>query len=608
MKRRAHLWDYIEDRTSREAITRRTYSAGAGDCAPFLNAARLQGAAGCELPDGGIAIGSSVTLDNFEITGANGNSGALYPYATHGSVIEIRSPTVKPFLLGENWGLSRLAIFHPLQVDKVGGPDVYEPVLQPIDANTNVTGGNADRIAVINAYDFLTLGGNGAWAKAGQNNITNSRICALHDTYRLNHNPDWLNLTGTQHGGDLFGDMMLHYGGAGAGVSGLPFRDWFAANGTAFRIQGDSAHTDQSVDAPVLSPSVFYGYASVFLVEAWATLTGLTALGLIADGCQQLLKVCPNGAILDSVLGLGGNCYAYKWGSPTAATPPFVDIDNPRACSIKVEGRLAAASGPLWRVRGSGISQAQMDLSAGAFARTTTAGDYWAGEFDAPNAQVSARLMLQSDAASVGGITRHGVKLTSAKSSRLEVQADACQIPVQIDATAGAHSVHAITTNTGGTRSLIMADCSKVAWSGKMDKGPQMGAYAENAAAIPFAASNTALNCLGPIALEAGNWLVSAGCEITAGATVAALGYAMVSISNAAGVLSSSPALVDKGAGFNTALAWANGLTLHAGQALITLTAPGNVWIVAQAGYTPASGAVADQPLARASVTITRAP
>lgn len=595
----AHLWDYITDRTSREAIARKEYGAGGGDCAPALNAARKNGATICVLPDGWIPLASSVTLQNFALQGESGNAGAIWPYATHGAVIEIRDQNVKPLLLGENWGLERLAVYYPLQLPKAGEPDAYAPLLSPIANDTNVSGGQMDRCAVINAYVLAELGGNDTYAKAGQNGFTNSRLCALKDLFVLNHMPDWLSLAGSQCGWDLFGDPMMGYEGAPFNAS---WRDWVTANSVAFRIKGNG--TGQSVDGPVLTPAVFYGYDKVFLIEAGGVLANLTAEGLMADACRQLIRVEPGGGIAASKIALGGGCYQHRKGREDEACAPFVDIDNPSACEgFTVTGRLQESKGPLYRIRGANVADADIRLSCSGFARTTTAGEYWAGEIDTPAAQISGETRIRSQAASASGVTRNGVKITAAASSDMLVQSDKIQTPAQIDAATGSHTIKLNTTNTGGSKSLVMANPACVSWSGKMDKGPQTEAIA-SAGPTDFAGSNTALTVT-QIDLEAGTWDISAAAEISAGSgSVANLGYSMISISSTAGVLSGLTQRIDKRAGFNSALAWADGLTLRAGPAPVVLAAPATIYVVCQAGYT--LGTPASHPRAKASITARR--
>lgn len=597
---RAHLWDYITDRTSRNAIGRREYGAGGGDCAPFINEARKEGASGMLLPTGWAPIASSVTLENFEIAGEHGNAGALYPYATKGAVIEVRSQSVKPFLLGENWGLARLGVYYPLQMPKAGGPDVYEPLLQPIAADTNVSGGHMDRCAVINAYTLAKLGGNGTYEKSGQNGFTNSRICALKDYFTLNHMPDWLNLTGSQFGWDLFGDPLMGYAGAPFDAS---WRDWVTANSVAFRIKGDGS---ASVDGPVISPAVFYGLKAIWLIENGAKLTNMTALGVMADACQQLIRCEPGGGVVATTITLGGGTYQHRKAHESDACEPFIDIDNPSDCTgLIVRGHVQELKGSGVRIRGANVHSFDIQLSTDAVARTSTPGTYYAADVDAPNARTQRLdIVAGSDAPTDGGVIRHGVIVRSGAMSEVNAQLTGFQNPVEIAATTGQHTVRATTTNTGGAKSLIMADPAVVSWSGKMDKGPQTEANAANASPVVLTGSNVANTVLGPIALEKGKWLATVSCEISSQpspATVPSLGYAMVSISSAAGALSSYPARIDKRAGFNSALLWADGLTLRAGPAPIALTADSDIYVVVQCGY---SGA--DAPRAKASLYVER--
>lgn len=592
----AHLWDYITDRTSRNAITRRKYGEGGGDCAPFINEARSEGASGIRLPAGGSPLRSSVILENFEIAGEHGNSGALHPYATHGASIEIWDQDVDPIKLGENWGLDRLTFFWPTQMPKEGTPDVYRPLLTPISTETNVTGGHMDRCAVINAYILAELGGNETYAKSGQNAFTNSRLCALKDLFALNHMPDWLNFTGSQLGWDLFGDPMMGYADAPFNAG---WRDWVTANSVGFRIKGDGS---KSVDGPVLSPLVAYGLKSLILVEAGGTLANLTALGVMADGCQQVLRVEPGGGIVQSVITLGGGAYQHRKHYENDACAPVIDVDDPSACvGLKVRGHVPETKGQLVRIRGENVTSYDIQLGTDGFARTTTPGAYWAAEADCPNARAQTlHITAAADEAVTGDVTRHGVKIACGAVSDVKVQAHSLQTPYEIAATTGCHVVEAITSNTGGARSLVMANPAVVAWSGKMDKPPQTQASASSATPVVLAGSNVATTVLGPIALEAGPWKITAAAEIStqpSPATVPSLGYAMISISSAADTLSSYTQRIDKRAGFNSALAWADGLTLRAGPAPMVLTEAANVYVVVQAGY---SGA--DAPRAKAAL------
>ena len=574
---RGHLWDYITDRTSRNAIGRREYGAGGGDCAPYLNEARKEGASGVTLPTGWIPVRSSVTLENFELAGEHGNAGALYPYATKGAVIEVRDAAVKPFLLGENWGLERLGFYYPLQMPKAGTPDVYEPLLQPIASDTNVSGGHMDRCSVINAYSLAKLGGNATYEKSGQNAFTNSRICALKDYFTLNHMPDWLNLAGSQFGWDLFGDPMMGYAGAPFDAG---WRDWVTANSVAFRIKGDGSH---SVDGPVISPAVFYGLKQIFLVEAGAKLTNLTALGVMADACQQLIRCEPGGAVVATTITLGGGCYQHRKAYESAACEPFVDIDNPSDCTgLDIKGRVQELKGSGVRVRGPNVDNYDIQLSATAVARTTTSGTYYAADVDCPNARMQRLdITAGADAPVSGGVTRHGVIVRSGVMSDVTVQLNGFQNPVEIAATAGQHTVRATISNTGGAKSLIVADPSKVTWSGKMDKPPQSYSSASLVATISGIASDTAVTVVS-LALEAGEWEISGVVQFQ-GVSSTYMGYGICSLSSSAGALSSQ---IDRQhlEIFSTT-GWLGVYPVRVDRARFALASAATIYVVAQAGF-----------------------
>jgi hypothetical protein len=125
------------------------------------------------LPFGKILLNGAATihLRDCHLIGVGVMAGA----AT-GSMFIMTSTSVKPFTIGDNWGISGVNFYWPNQTD---GKTFYPPLFSPVGGEQDTTvGWYLDHVVIVNAYDAIVTGG-------GRFLVSNSFIYAVHDAFRV---------------------------------------------------------------------------------------------------------------------------------------------------------------------------------------------------------------------------------------------------------------------------------------------------------------------------------------------------------------------------------------------------------------------------------------
>lgn len=464
-RRLAHLFDYVTDGSSRDAILSYNYGSGGGDCGPFIRRAKAEGASGILLV-GGVPINSQVDIRDFCLTGEQYLANALPPYGARGSVVELWSRDVQPLAVGRDSGMEKLSFFWPEQVESETAPIEFPPLIKTYDVNTDVAGIRFDSCSVVNSYRFAEIGGIEPFNKGGMNIFSNSRICSVEHTFVISNCHDYLKLSGSQFGWNAYGWPYSHFG-PGPYPTGHYLRSFSTENSHAIHVWGDGTQ-DKSVDGVWLAGAFFFGYESVVFVESSGFLGNVMWEGASIDGCQRLLRCDPGGGVAASTFRLGGGSFTSRPGGPASLKPVF-DIEDPSYCSIAVSGRLGIAEGTLMRATGSGIKSISGDIGADAFAHGATTGTHWAVDIDAPNASIDLRTNIDGPPTG-GSVIANGVRIQNAAQSRISGSLRSLEVPLQVTPVSGEHLVDSLViSDTGGSAAAIL-DNSVVVGSVSSDK------------------------------------------------------------------------------------------------------------------------------------------
>lgn len=223
---RISILDYINDPVVIAAILTHTQTA---DVATYLQAACDAAddiGAGVNCPAGTYPILSTVTTRGVSIIGEPFIED-VYPYGSKGTVFVHTSTTNTPFKLGESVVFKDIVFFWPDQIESAAtwvansnGPIVYPPLIENINPTTSLVGfGFIDNV-VVNAYDFMDVGGDTAFDKGGRWAFSGNRVCALRRVFNLDNIPDTIMCDGSNlWGWNVFADPLMHFGSS-AGYSG----------------------------------------------------------------------------------------------------------------------------------------------------------------------------------------------------------------------------------------------------------------------------------------------------------------------------------------------------------------------------------------------------
>lgn len=219
-----NILDYVTDATVRNAILGFTQTAdvssylqAAGDAADDVGATVY-------CPPGRYPILSTVTSANITIQGDQFVED-LYPYGTKGTVFVFTSTANTPFKFGASVSFDRIVFWWPNQIDDRAtwvansGPIVYPTLIENATTSTVMSGFSFTNCVVLNAYDFMDVGGDTVFDKGGRWTFANNRICALRRTFNLDNVPDVIECSGNIWGWNVYADEMMHFGGAGAGAT-----------------------------------------------------------------------------------------------------------------------------------------------------------------------------------------------------------------------------------------------------------------------------------------------------------------------------------------------------------------------------------------------------
>ena len=141
------------------------------------------------LPPGMILLTGAATpnLRNCHLEGAGPMGGTLNSPGSHGTMFLITSTTVKPFTIGDHWGMRGVNFFWPNQIT---GLTVYPPLFSPVGAATDATTQwYLDHVVIVNAYDAIVTGG-GAFF------VTDSLIYPMRDAFRVGNIGDSFRVNG----------------------------------------------------------------------------------------------------------------------------------------------------------------------------------------------------------------------------------------------------------------------------------------------------------------------------------------------------------------------------------------------------------------------------
>lgn len=221
-----NILDYVSDADTRAAILAFTQTA---DVSAYVQAA-------CDaaddvggkiyFPPGRYPILSTVTTEGVSFVG-EGFVEDLYPYGTKGTVFVLTSTANTPFKLGESVSFEGIVFFWPNQIEdratwvaNSNGPIVYPPLFENTNTSTTLSGFSFRNNVVLNAYDFMDVGGAGAFDKGGRWTFSGNRIFALRRYFNLNNIPDVVKCaTDNIWGMGVYADEVLHFSGGGAGAT-----------------------------------------------------------------------------------------------------------------------------------------------------------------------------------------------------------------------------------------------------------------------------------------------------------------------------------------------------------------------------------------------------
>lgn len=135
-----------------------------------------------------ISGGATRLIQNCAVIGS-GVPGLLFGAASPGTVIELASTSVAPFILGQNCAVRGINFYWPVQ----NGATVYPPLFS--DGAGQVVACTIDGNTITNAYDIFKQGSVG-W---GANHITNNTIYAVHVAYILSNIGDGFTLSNNRY-------------------------------------------------------------------------------------------------------------------------------------------------------------------------------------------------------------------------------------------------------------------------------------------------------------------------------------------------------------------------------------------------------------------------
>ena len=119
---------------------------------------------------------ATINLRNCYLSGVGTMGGTLNTPGSYGTMFLITSTSVKPFTIGDHWGMSGVNFFWPNQIT---GLTVYPPLFSPSGAETDSSQQWVlDHSVIINAYDAVVTGG-GAFF------VTDSLIYTMRDAFRV---------------------------------------------------------------------------------------------------------------------------------------------------------------------------------------------------------------------------------------------------------------------------------------------------------------------------------------------------------------------------------------------------------------------------------------
>ena len=271
------IFDYITDATTRADILAFTQTA---DVSAYVQAACDAAddiGAAIYFPPGRYPILSTITTEGVSFLGDQFVED-LYPYGSKGTVFVFTSTANTPFKLGESVLFQGIVFYWPNQIESAAtwvantnAPIAYPPLIENASTTTSLTGFAFFDNVVLNAYDFIDVGGNTAFDKGGRWNFSGNRICALRRTFNLNNIPDVISCDQSNiWGWNVYGDEVLHFGGAGTAAT-ISVTSITRSSGTA-TVTTSSAHGLTTGRKATIAGATQTDYNGTYVV----TVTGAT--------------------------------------------------------------------------------------------------------------------------------------------------------------------------------------------------------------------------------------------------------------------------------------------------------------------------------------------
>lgn len=219
------------------------------------------------LPPGKILLtgAATITLKNCGIFGSNIPAGGTTT-ASLGTVIEITSTSVKPFVCQSDWSITGVSFYWPSQTT---GSTPYQPLITD-DGTNSCSHVSLDNVTVVNAYDGFVQTAAAGW---GDWIVSNSRMFAAHDLWSLGITGDGFSFTNMR----FLPGAWLSMGGSNSAVG-------TAANSQkVFHItNGSGVNLTMTNIVMVGARYAFYLDASATLAESQINAT-YDAVGTIVD-------------------------------------------------------------------------------------------------------------------------------------------------------------------------------------------------------------------------------------------------------------------------------------------------------------------------------------
>lgn len=403
------------------------------------------------LPPGQILLNGAATisLQNCSILGSGVPAG-FTTTASLGTVIELTSTSVQPFIVGSNWSVNGVNFFWPNQIN---GLTVYPPLFT--DAGSQIAHVYIDNVTIVNAYDGFIQTPTSNW---GDFKFSNSTMYAVHRMFKV----------GTTGDSWTFSNMRFTPGPWFNMVPGTSGTAVYAADlvNALFEIAAGSNVTI------LMGTTVTFAWRYGVLVDAGAVFGG-GDMDVEWDGTGTIVD-SSSGGLFTSMTMRGGNspCFVPTTGGGSFGNWPCFKLGA--NSSIILNGYGGGARGDFIQA----ASAAQIKIQNGGFGPLAQAKD--GGEYYFINVVAgSPDIIVQGNYISgdPADVHAHGIHTGTNISSRLVIQDNGFLYLNDILDIRTSPNTTTITgnwsTNTTGSASLLFSGTDGITYAANAwDKPP----------------------------------------------------------------------------------------------------------------------------------------